>query len=280
MQIKTKYLVSAIKELTEIEGKGIDYQNFGVRQLGSIYESLLDYTIKQAENDLVVIKDEFLDFTFASNLNTKPSRVIEKGDLYLSAGGLARKGTGTFYTPEKIVKFLVQKGLQPIFVDREKKFIQAIEKWRRTKTEKDATLSTNCLLDIQAVDPAMGSGHFLVIIVDEITKWIMSILQRYPDAPLADEIGKDRSKIISEQNKCGITLDTDLLAFNVVLKRKVMKRCIFGVDVNPLAVELAKLSMWLDSFTIGTPLTFLDHHIRCGDSLIGLWIDSLEVTST
>ena len=56
-----------------------------------------------------------------------------------------------------------------------------------------------------------------------------------------------------------------------------MKRCVFGVDVNPLAVELAKLSLWLDSFTIGTPLTFLDHHFRCGDSLMGLWIKNLKV---
>ena len=55
-----------------------------------------------------------------------------------------------------------------------------------------------------------------------------------------------------------------------------MKRCVYGVDWNFLAVELAKLSLWLDSFTIGTPLTFLDHHIRCGDSLVGLWLENLS----
>lgn len=156
--------------------------------------------------------------------------------------------------------------------------MNAIEKWRKTKDDSDASLSTKYILDIQVVDPAMGSGHFLVVTVDEITKWIMSLLQRYPDAPLAEEIGKDRTKILSEQNKRGIKLDEELLTFNVILKRKVMKRCVFGVDVNPLAVEFAKLSLWLDSFTIGTPLTFLDHHFRCGDSLIGLWIESLKTT--
>jgi hypothetical protein len=278
LEIKNKHPIAALRDLTEIEGKGIDYQNFGVRQLGSLYEALLDYTVKQAEKDLVAVKDEILDFTFASDLKTKPSRVIEKGDLYLSVGGLARKGTGSYYTPEKIVKFLVQKGLEPIFRDRERKFVNAIEKWRKTNVKSDAILSTKYLLDIQMVDPAMGSGHFLVVAVDEITKWIMSLLQRYPDAPLAEEIGKDRTKILSEQNKLGIKLDEELLTFNVILKRKVMKRCVFGVDVNPLAVELAKLSLWLDSFTIGTPLTFLDHHFRCGDSLIGLWIESLKTT--
>ena len=80
-----------MKDLTEIEGKGIDYQNFGVRQLGSLYEALLDYNVKQAEHDLVVMKDEILDFSFTSDLKTKPSRVIEKGDLYLSVGGLASR---------------------------------------------------------------------------------------------------------------------------------------------------------------------------------------------
>jgi hypothetical protein len=280
LKIENKYLVSALKELTLIEGKGIDYQNFGVRQLGSLYESLLDYTVRQAINDLVIINDEILDFSFVSDLKSKPSRVIEKGDLYLSVGGLARKGTGSYYTPEKIVKFLVQKGLEPIFQDREKKFVDAIRKWRRTKSKADAELSTKQLLDIQVVDPAMGSGHFLVVTVDEITKWIMSVLQRYPDSPLALDIGTDRLKILSEQNKRGIRLDEELLSFNVILKRKVMKRCVFGVDVNPLAVELAKLSLWLDSFTIGTPLTFLDHHIRSGNSLIGLWIESLKTTKS
>ena len=119
----------------------------------------------------------------------------------------------------------------------------------------------------------MGSGHFLVTVVDEITRWIMSIIERNPDAPLAKEIGEDRERIIKEQSLLGIELDTDLLTFNVILKRMVMERCAFGVDINPLAVELGKVSLWLDSFTIALSLTFLDNHIRAGDSLIGLWID-------
>ena len=77
--------------------------------------------------------------------------------------------------------------------------------------------------------------------------------------------------ILEEQAKRGIMLDADQLTDAVILKRMVMKRCVFGVDINPMAVELAKLSLWLESFTIGSPLTFLDHHMRCGDSLMGLW---------
>jgi hypothetical protein len=88
------------------------------------------------------------------------------------------------------------------------------------------------------------------------------------------EIEEFRRSIIESQRKKGIRLDEDLLTDTVILKRLVMKRCVYGVDINPLAVELAKVSLWLDSFTIGTPLTFLDHHIRVGDSLIGLWTEN------
>ena len=66
-------------------------------------------------------------------------------------------------------------------------------------------------------------------------------------------------------------MNTDLLTANSILKRIVMKKCIFGTDINDLSVELAKLSLWLDSFTIGMPLAVLDHHIRCGNALIGMY---------
>ncbi len=276
LKIRNKYLIPALRDLTEIDGKGIDYQNLGVRHLGSLYEALLEYSVMQAKTDLIIYKDEILDASFASDLKQKPSGYIEKGDLYLTSGGLARKGTGSYFTPDPIVKFLVKKGLEPIFEDRKKKFEVDIKKWRIHKSKEFAEKCIQDLLNIQIVDPAMGSGHFLVTAIDEITRWIMNVVKEYPDAPLVEDIEEDRKKILMEQKKKGIRLNEELLTFNVILKRMVMKRCVFGVDINPLAVELAKLSLWLDSFTLGTPLTFLDHHIRCGDSLIGLWLDNLK----
>lgn len=276
LEITNKHLVPALRALMEIDGKGIDYQNLSVRHLGSLYESLLEYSVKQAITELAVVKGEYIDMSFTKDLKGKYDSIIDKGDLYLSAGGLARKGTGSYYTPEKIVRFLVKKGLEPILADRERKFLTELERWRKTGDSKTGELVTKHLLDIQVVDPAMGSGHFLVAVVDEITMWIVGLLDRNPDAPLAKEIGEDRQRIIDEQAAKGIEIDTELLTFNVILKRMVMKRCVYGVDINPLAVELAKLSLWLDSFTIGTPLTFLDHHIRAGDSLIGLWLQDLK----
>jgi len=275
IMIKNQFLVPALDDLTTFGGRGIDYQNLGVRHLGSLYEALLEYSVKQAEKDLVVYREEILDATYAADLKAKPKRLIEKGDLYLSVGGLARKGTGSYYTPDEIVRFLVEKGLEPHFREREKKFREDMVKLRQGATPELERETVEDLLGLRVVDPAMGSGHFLVAAVNEVTNWIIELLKEYPDAPLARVIEGDRRTILLKQTEKGIKLKEDLLTDTVILKRMVMKRCVYGVDLNPLAVELAKLSLWLDSFTIGTPLTFLDHHVRCGDSLMGLWRENV-----
>lgn len=276
--IRNELLVPALSDLMESEGHGIDYQNLGVRHLGSLYEALLEYSIRQAGQPLVIYKDEILDAKFAEDLKQKPIGYVEKGELYLSVRGLARKGTGSYYTPDEIVTFLVKKGLEPHFKAREEQFKVDLQRLPPPTKSRNIALEKKCnedLLGLRVVDPAMGSGHFLVAAVNEITRWIIGLLKEHPNAPSMGEIEEFRSNIIEEQRKRGIRLDEDLLTDDVILKRMVMKRCVYGVDINPLAVELAKVSLWLDSFTIGTPLTFLDHHIRCGDSLIGLWIENI-----
>jgi hypothetical protein len=278
ISVKNMFLVPALRDLMESENRGIDYQNLGVRHLGSLYEALLEYSVRQAKQSLVIYKEEILDAKFAEDQKQKPLGFIEKGELYLSVRGLARKGTGSYYTPDEIVVFLVKKGLEPHLKAREQLFKADLELLRSSKA-RDPVLEKKCnedLLGLKIVDPAMGSGHFLVAAVNDVTLWIISLLKESPDAPLLKEIEEHRKEIVELQRKKGIRLDEESLTDNVILKRLVMKRCVFGVDINPLAVELAKVSLWLDSFTIGTPLTFLDHHIRCGDSLIGLWMKNVE----
>lgn len=278
LDVKNRFIVPALLDLMESEGKGIDYQNLGVRHLGSLYEALLEYSVRQAKQPLVIFREEILDAKYTEELKQKPLGFIEKGDLYLSAKGLARKGTGSYYTPDEIVIFLVKKGLEPHFKTREEQFKADLALLPPESKHRDLELEKRCtedLLGIKAVDPAMGSGHFLVAVVNEITRWVIDLLREYPSAPLMEEIEQFRNEIIEDQRKKRIRLDEDLLTDTVILKRLVMKRCIYGVDINPLAVELAKVSLWLDSFTIGTPLTFLDHHIRVGDSLIGLWTENV-----
>jgi hypothetical protein len=278
LKLKNKFLVPAIQELTEWEGGGIDYQNLGVRHLGSLYEGLLEYDVKQAKADLVVYKDGELDASYAADLKQKPRPFVEKGDLFLASKGLARKGTGSYYTPEEIVKFLTEEGLKPILEERNKRFEEHIKQFkearRRDPELEQATIDD--LLGIKVLDPAMGSGHFLVSAVNHITSWVIERLHEHPEAPLTQIIDSEIQSILENQRKKGIEIDTKLLTDTIILKRLVMKRCVYGVDINPLAVELAKLSLWLDSFTIGVPLTYLDNHIRCGDSLIGLGFKDIQ----
>ncbi len=266
---------------------GIDYLNLGVRQLGSIYEALLEYSVSQAKTDLMVYKDSsggskngllILDASFASDLESKPKSFISSGEIYLTVGGLARKGTGSYYTPDEIVRFLVRKGLEPHFQRRAAQFREDMERLRAAggQDAERERASIEDLLGLEVVDPAMGSGHFLVAAANEITNWAITLLQENPDAPLMRQVEDDRRMILEEQAKRGINLYPEQLTDAVILKRMVMKRCVYGVDINYMAVELAKLSLWLESFTVGSPLTFLDHHMRCGDSLMGLWRSSLK----
>ena len=138
LQIPNLHLVSALKDLMLSAGGGIDYLNLGVRQLGSIYEALLEYSVNQAETDLMVYKDSssskdgltILDASFTSDLQAKPKSFIPAGEIYLTVGGLARKGTGSYYTPDEIVRYLVKEGLKPHFQRREVLFRQDMEKLR------------------------------------------------------------------------------------------------------------------------------------------------------
>ena len=126
----------------------------------------------------------------------------------------------------------------------------------------------------------MGSGHFLVAAVDFLSDYIAEVLESAPVvpawlagdyvSPLVKRVATVRSEIRRRADKSKWVLDESQLSDQAIVRRMVLKRCIYGVDKNPLTVELAKVSLWLHSFTVGAPLSFLDHHLRCGDSLLGL----------
>ena len=135
------------------------------------------------------------------------------------------------------------------------------------------------LFDLRALDPAMGSGHFLVEAVDFITDRLLTFLNQFPINPVTFMLDRTRRNILEALGERGVAVDPDKLTEVNLLKRHVLKRCIYGVDLNPMAVELAKVSLWLDAFTIGAPLSFLDHHLRCGNSLIGATFKDLEAAT-
>lgn len=276
ISIQNKFVARALRNLLERDGETVDYTNLSVRHLGNIFETLMEFSVKQAEKDLMLLENE----SGVKEVKTEKESTYsyQKNDLYLisKAGSMSRKTSASFYTPNKIVEFLVKQGLTPIFEEREKLIGKDLKKYNISQSDEDRQICMDRILDIQVLDPSMGSGHFLVEALNRLTVWATDMLKKHPTHPLLEEIESDQKTVISEQKKKGITIDANLLTHDVLLKRKIMKRCIFGVDLNPMAVDLAKLSLWLDSFAIGVPLTYMDHHIKHGDSTIGMFLDDLN----
>ncbi len=143
-----------------------------------------------------------------------------------------RKATGTFYTPQPLAHYLVRRTLAPLV--------------------EQATPEN--ILEIKVVDPAMGSGAFLVAACEYLAAAYGAALVRSGGCHPAD-LGP------SEQ---------------AAIRRRIAERCLYGVDLNPMAVQLARLSLWLTTLAADRPLTFLDHHLQTGDSLIGAWLANLR----
>jgi hypothetical protein len=242
-KINDKHIAKVIDLLVRTKSKDsrgygrIDYSDLSLRHLGGIYEGLLEYKLKVAEEDIVAVseKGKLIWLPKSEIKNKRPYEEIKKGEVYLVTDKGERKATGSYYTPDYIVKYIVENTLGPLIEEK-------IKDLKNNDEIKEAILS------IKVLDPAMGSGHFLV----EATDFLASKIVEY--------IGSEKN----EEN------DIDLA------RREVVKRCIYGVDINPLATELAKVSLWLNTIKEDKPLSFLDHHLKTGNSLIGADIAILD----
>ena len=237
----------------------VNYRDLSVQQLGSIYERLLE---------------------------REPARSPD-GGVVIRLDSYARKDSGSFYTPQDLVDLIVDRTLKPLVEHGRRAFedlARTLSGDRRPKSERRAVLSrrdpAEAVLQLKVLDPAMGSGHFLVTAVDVLADAIAELIEYAPgvpawldgdyESPLVERIAAIRAGILRRARESGWTIDAAQLTDPAIIRRLVLKRCIYGVDKNPLTVELAKVSLWLHSFTAGAPLSFLDHHLRCGDSLVGL----------
>ena len=272
ISVRNKFIVPALRSLLETDGQAVDYGDLAVRHLGSVYESLLEFKVRQADRDIMLLEDG--DGVREVETKADSTYSYKKNDLYMVSGvGIAmRKASASFYTPDDIVSFLVRRGLEPVLEGRRKKVAADVRRYKKDPSVRNRRACMDRILDLQVLDPAMGSGHFLVEALNRITEWAVGVLNSHPDHPLGSEIDNDRREVVRVQGERGVTIDQSLLTADVLLKRRIMKRCIFGVDLNGLAAELARLSLWLDSFAIGMPLTYLDHHVKQGDSTIGGWV--------
>ena len=212
------HLLEALKELrwARLPGSGslipVDYRNMGPEELGSVYESLLELV------PTVDVHARSFDF-------------VGRTDAASTAGN-ARKLTGSYYTPDRLVQELIRSALEPVIEQR----------LAANPVDPD-----KAILAIRVIDPACGSGHFLLAAARRLAERLALLRSYLYGLPGSILPGDYRHAL-----------------------REVVAHCIYGVDRNPMAVELARMALWLEGFEEGRPLDFLDHHLQVGDALLGL----------
>ncbi|MCX9076208.1 MAG: N-6 DNA methylase [Candidatus Methanoperedens sp.] len=249
------FLADAIDLLSRsrVNGSGrgfVDYSTLEIRHLGSIYEGLLEYKLRIADEDLVVNGGEWLKLEDYNKERKQKKNFsdfdefdrVKKGQLYLATDKGERKATGSYYTPDYIVNYIVKNTVSPVIE----------EKWKEAEAKQqsfvDATLS------VKVLDPAMGSGHFLVGSIEFLTGKLLIAAQKDIES----------GRLVEDAH---LTPDW--------ARREVVAHCIYGVDLNELAVELAKVGLWLTTISKDKPLSFLDHRLKQGNSLIGARLEDL-----
>ncbi len=264
------YLLAFVEPLdNEPDGEyAIPYEDLEVRHLGELYENILEFTVQLADADRIRRRTKKGVEMLMASQTTKMAgdTFIKKGDVYFGESALERKQTGSYYTPESLVRFLNQKTIiQPLCETFERKYrqrfgdlLEQASKGLDIGTRRGAAQSAAALVDrfteeevlhFKVCDPAMGSGHFLVDASNQMVGLVISLLAEVPDVE-------------------GVTVSVSSCPND--WRRRITRHCLYGVDLNPLAVNLAKLSLWLNCFATQHRLTFLDHHVRCGNSLIGI----------
>src|SRR5439155_12359017 len=228
----------------------VDYSTLRVRELGTIYEGLLEWRLEPVSPAQVKAGSVKL-------LGDKRiTRKVRAGDFTLMADQSDRKATGSYYTPHYVVQFIGENTLKPLLDEI------------KEECGNDPAKIIARVLGLRILDPAMGSGHFLVFAVEYLADYLSLQLGRLQ----ASVAGSGKRAKKSNQHDLTLPLDAPI----EFIRARVAERCVYGVDINPLAVELSKLSLWVATAAKGAPLGFLNHHLRCGDSLLGVFSSELR----
>ncbi|RLM96248.1 Eco57I restriction-modification methylase domain-containing protein [Haloarcula sp. Atlit-7R] len=244
-EVADRYIAEVIHRLGTTEGEDgnpvmADYADLDTRHLGSIYEGLLEHEFRIASEPYAAVSEDGgqvwkpgTEVSVADAVET-----VEKGELYVVNDDGERKATGAYYTPDYVVSYIVEETVDPLLDDI------------KSELEADGLEPSDQayfgrfyrqVQELKLLDPAMGSAHFLTRATGYLTEQVMEIVREQ------EKQGRDEQEI----------------------RRTIAKECIYGVDVNGMAVELGKLSMWLETLAADKPLAFLDHHLKTGNSLVG-----------
>jgi len=275
-RIRNDYLASALYWLAYVDPDSaesskeypIPYADLEVRHLGEMYEAILEYKVLLADVDYLRRRTKKGTQTIQAtgNIPQKDDVRIKAGDIFFGETAHERKQTGSYYTPESLVRFLVKEAvIEPLWKRWKNNYQSRFNEYlKQTKVGYDdgarrgAVRSAEELvtqfvqrevLTYKACDPAMGSGHFLVATANLMADFIVELLA-----------GIEPLQSVS-------TSETGAPNY---WRRLITRHCLYGADLNPLAVNLAKLALWLNCFARDHKLTFLDHHLRCGNTLVGL----------
>ena len=272
-------IIDALSRRTEDLLHGwINYRDLSVSHLGGIYERLLEYSLVHE----VQAKDDFKDKPEINRINAAPA-------------SFARKVSGSYYTHDDLVRLILRESVGLLATERAQAFETHLKKLAKKGSLNpgdwdalDAIDPASQILELKICDPAMGSGHFLVALVDYLADrvleaittatqlvseqpWAAHLMEsgRAWQSPVLQRMAAIRKSIKTTARDHGWAVTDAQLDDRHIVRRMILKKTIFGVDKNPMAVELAKTALWLHTFTVGAPLSFLDHHLKIGDSLHG-----------
>ncbi|HEV2772369.1 MAG TPA: hypothetical protein VGV57_06015 [Thermoleophilaceae bacterium] len=227
-----------------------DYSGLDIGHLGNIYEGLLSLRLSVADRDYAY--DAGADRYLPAD---EPDEAeVLRGDLLWLTDEGGRKGGGVYYTPEALVRHLVRGAVVPAF-DAHLERVREI-------AGADPEGAAELLLRFRVLDPACGSAHFLVAVVDELADRVARFLAETPLPAVHRELDELRA---GAARTYGVGIEDASL-----LRRLVLKRCAYGVDRSRMGAEIAKVSLWLAPFVPGLSLAYLDHNVRVGDSLVGV----------
>lgn len=235
----------------------VDFRSLSVREFGTIYEGLLESSLSIAPSDLTLDRQQ----TYVP-AGEDDEVVVKAGGVYFHNASGQRKSTGSYFTKSFAVEHLLDTALEPAIAEHLDRVETLLDE------DETRTKAAEAFFDFRVADLAMGSGHFLVAAIDRIEARFSAFLSAHALPAVADELARLESvarDALGEEQGLLAEIEPSLL-----LRRQIARRCIYGLDINLIAVELARLGIWIHTFVPGLPMSSLDHGLVHANSLTGM----------